>query len=316
ASFFFGIFFCYILMFNRKAPKKIMALERLKPPFYFLYFFLIFNVLACIGVYGYLKSLSSGGFFEIFINLEDIRRDLAIGDANPELIYRILNKFNLIIPTSVFLAALIYLTKPSLHAALMLFLIVLTAFLYSTLLLQRALFLLYFMFFVIPILYNSYSTNPIAFFRRAIFFGVLFFVLIGLIVSFRSSSEISYSFVDYMYSYIIGSFFGLDAFLNGHDGVVNLLEVQKNYITTSGFNFYEVELGVNSLKEFRWIYPLLGIEQPSLHGEYIYSPVMTNIYTIIRPFYQDFWLFGVFMFSFLFGFASNFVYVRLVKTGS
>ncbi|HAL39240.1 MAG TPA: hypothetical protein DCP03_14505 [Polaromonas sp.] len=97
-----------------------------------------------------------------------------------------------------------------------------------------------------------------------------------------------------LYDYVVGGLGGLDAFISGYNGEISILETQQIYITEAGFQFGDAPVGFETMTELYRICNALfqcGFEIPN-NKEYIYSPIMTNIYTAIRAFYQDYGAFG------------------------
>lgn len=86
------------------------------------------------------------------------------------------------------------------------------------------------------------------------------------------------------YDYVVGALSGLDAFVSGHDGPVDVLEEQEIYISREGYSPGDSPFGIETATEIYRICNLLSLCDVAIpnHKEYVHSPIMTNTYTGIR----------------------------------
>jgi oligosaccharide repeat unit polymerase len=93
-----------------------------------------------------------------------------------------------------------------------------------------------------------------------------------------------------LYNYVSGGLSGLDAFVSGYPGEVVTLESQDVYVTPGGYRFNMAPVGFETFTElFKLCNSFFGCEYKIANNkEYVYFPIMTNIYTGVRAFYQDY----------------------------
>ena len=120
---------------------------------------------------------------------------------------------------------------------------------------------------------------------------------------------------DNIYGYVVGGLAGINAFIEGTSGSVDILEEQPIYVTTSGYKFGDAPIGLETATEiYRLCNALHVCDIPIPNGkEYIYSPIMTNIYTGLRSFYQDFGPLGMPLGVVCFSLFIHFLYLRFVS---
>jgi hypothetical protein len=117
--------------------------------------------------------------------------------------------------------------------------------------------------------------------------------------------------------YFGGALFGLDAFISGYSGQVDLFEQQVSYISKTGFEFGDAPIGLenfNELYKFINIFSETQFSTPK-NKEYIYlaDTYLTNIYTALRGVYQDFGFMGGLLFVFFGSFFINLFYIYSLK---
>lgn len=123
------------------------------------------------------------------------------------------------------------------------------------------------------------------------------------------------------YNYVTGAWSGLDNFVSGSGlhQVVVLDKGQEIYLKPDGYELQDSTsppLSQSMTELYRVCNTLKLCDVPLwLPNEYVYSPIFTNIYTLLRTFYQDFGSIGTPVATFLFAAFLTMGYVACVGRG-
>jgi oligosaccharide repeat unit polymerase len=273
--------------------------------------YIVICIIAVSGAMLYLFAASGLGVLQILASdsNDDVRKILATSNTNVPLYAKIINQAFYCICPILFFSSINFMKSKSINNLAFLILIFTLSVLYSSLLMQRSLILMFGVFAFFPLI--IFQKNILKVIVLSFTIITLFFLLFHFVEVFRNSPISEQSLFDKVYYYFVGGMFGLDAFISGSDTRVELLEVQKNYITVSGFSFDDITVGMSTFTVlYKTIAMLFSIEYviPN-HGEYIITPFKTNIYTGIRAFYQDFYYLGILIGATILATMSAFVHV-------
>lgn len=136
--------------------------------------------------------------------------------------------------------------------------------------------------------YLYLSENKIKALRNGVIFASMVFVpLVFIVPTLRGQGDEG---GDRVYEYVVGALGGLDAFIMGTSGSVDVLEDQPVLVTSNGYSFGDAPIGLETATELYRLCNAVGVCHVKIPNgkEYIYDPIMTNVYTGVRSFYQDF----------------------------
>ncbi len=213
-------------------------------------------------------------------NLADIRQNLADDDGKNYGIFGLI-QFML----SIYLL-LYYITKKQFKKRMAFFSILF--FYFTSLLGAKAAFL----FFFSALLYSLIWLNRIS--KAKVVYSLLVIVLIFLgITLLRTGSSDTSFLIDVLLIYSITSLPGLAMVSHGTNHFFGYQTFRVFYIWLNkiGFSFP--------------ISPVLL--------QYTYTPLPTNVYSYIKPYYSDFGISGVFWLPLILGFGTCYIYIRAKK---
>ncbi len=291
--------------------------------YYFKILLLILQVLSVVAVSFYMYSvIQTNGLVAAFsfeaLNYSDLRRYSATTEINVPIYIKILNQLNIFNFINPIILSILYIKEKTKFNFLMLTLSMIFGFLYSLILLQKAYFFTILIIFIYIFLYMNSNLKK-TFFKLILPLVLCFFIIGGIINEIRKDNSLDTNNNTPMFARHLAGLVGLDAFIAGTSSHVNILEDQKIYLNKNGFEFNDIELGQNT---FYFIFRLVDMIDGTAdimvakHGEYIYLPMMTNVYTFLRPIYQDFHIFGIIVAALAIGYVFQRVYSKSYNSKS
>ncbi len=267
-----------------------------------------------------IENMAGLAFFSAFsdsnsFDIESIRIFMAIGDFHVPVWMKILNQFNYFNIINPILFYLVIKESDNAKNRIYFIISITIAILYSVLLMQRSFILLYLTILCYTMLMVNQNFKKI--FKNVIIVAGIFLLLSMLIANLRlnkNSDVIDVSLFDYYYNYIVGGLSGLEAFLNGYKfGTADVLEHnQINFISNVGFSVADMQYGMNTFSSIAAIISkimMIDLYIPQ-HYEYIYYPITSNIYPIMRPIYQDFSFWGMIFFPIFYSLVNIYLYKK------
>lgn len=286
-----------------------------EPKFKIQLFFLVFQLISVVvsmtyAFYAMDKSLSAV-LLGYTLNAAQLRQKLAVMEYEVPYWLRVLNLTGYSNYFSVILAVVYSHRNSSFLNVFFLFASIILSAAYSLTTMNRSGF-----FLVLTLVAYAYFTinriSIISTIKMFFVFLTVFFVFSFVVTSVREGdNRTKDGLISQIHSYIVSGLAGLDSFISGNDGeTFTIEEKQQNYITATGFDTNDIELGKNTFKGvFYYFSKITGSETyyPA-HGEYIVTPMLTNIYTIIRPLYQDYGWLGILFLPIVFAYAIVCIY--------
>ncbi|WP_407500033.1 O-antigen polymerase [Elizabethkingia anophelis] len=132
-------------------------------------------------------------------------------------------------------------------------------------------------------------------------YAILAFIVMFSVQRLRDGNESKGNDLNLFYAYLFGGVPALDQIVNS-----NMKSMDFGQNTLAFFNNIQQKLENTDKKEKRYY-------NDFTNSGYVYTPIMTNVYTVIGPIWLDFKYFGIVIFAFIVGYISNIFYVLSVK---
>lgn len=158
--------------------------------------------------------------------------------------------------------------------------------------------------------------------------GTFFIIILCSIYVLYQRGKIRFGTIGIVLGIMVLLFFAFNIFRVGEDTDYakneTLLDFIAMYVMSPPVAYCTVTeeisdvFGSNSLSIFYALLSRLGIANVETGGklqEFVYVPVLTNVYTIMQPFFKDFGQMGVAFFAFLYGLLHGYLY-RLSQNGN